>query len=123
MNTEQYTLNFELRGDYLYVLLEGKDSYSASISYWTRIAEEAKARNLTKVLVHENLEGEISEGEVFGLIIEVLPANTGIKIALFDEQNVSSEINELGELVAQNRGADIHIFQSLECAEHWLIEN
>jgi len=120
MKEKSYTLQFELRDDYLYAHLEGQDSFNASIEYWPRIAEEVRTRNLTKVLVHENLEDELSEGEVFELIMEVLPASTGIKVALFDEQQVNSDINELGELVARNRGADIRIFQSLENAENWL---
>jgi hypothetical protein len=120
MRAKEYTLQFEVRDDYLYARLEGKDSFAASLEYWARISEEVRGRNLTKVLVHEHLEGEISEGEIFEVIMEVLPTSTGIKVALFDEQHINSDINELGELVAQNRGVDVRVFQSLENAEDWL---
>ncbi|MDF7801990.1 hypothetical protein P4C99_21115 [Pontiellaceae bacterium B1224] len=122
MNAKEYTLQFELRDDYLYAHLEGKDSFSAGIEYWTRIANKVRDLELTKVLVHENLVGEISEGEIFEIVQDVLPVSTGIHIALFDEQVGNSELNELGVLMAQNRGIDIEIFQSLEAAEKWIKE-
>lgn len=122
MSAQDFILTFEVRGDYLYVHLSGKDSFAASLDYWNQIADQAHKLNLTKVLVHENLEGSVTEGEMFEIMMDVLPASTGINVAFYDEQSADQTVNELGQLIANNRGADIRIFQSLETAEKWIRE-
>lgn len=120
MNSEDFNLTFEVRGNFLYAHLTGKDSFSASLDYWNQIADQVRQRQLNKVLVHENLTGEITEGEIFDVMMDILPASTGIHVAFFDENGADRDINEFGQLIANNRGADIRIFQSLEDAENWL---
>ena len=120
MNSTDFTLNFEMRGSYLYAYISGQDSFSASLDYWNRIADQVREFNTTRVLVHENLLGQVTEGEMFDIIMDLLPSSTGIRVAFFDENNADQSVNELGELLANNRGVDIRIFQSLEDAEKWI---
>ena len=115
------SLHFEHRNSYLYVKLTGKDSYDESIAYWTKIAKKTRALGLSSVLVHEELEGQITEGEIFQLLMELVPTAIGIRVALFDEHQADLEVNKLGSLIANNRGCEIRIFQSLEDAEAWII--
>lgn len=122
MDLKGFILKFEVRENYLYAHLSGKDSFSASIDYWNQIADQVHKLNLNKVLVHENLTGEVSEGEIFDVMIELLPTSTGIQVAFYDENNADRTINDLGSLIANNRGADIRIFQTLEDAEKWIQE-
>lgn len=120
MTTSDFTLIFEDRSSYLYAHLSGKDSFAASLNYWNQIADKVKELGYNKVLVHENLTGEVSEGEMFEIIMDIIPAGVGIEVAFFDEQNCDHSINELGQLIASNRGADIRIFKSLTDAESWM---
>lgn len=120
MNKEDFRIEFEQRDVYLYVHLTGEDSFSSSLSYWRSIADKVKSLELNRVLVHENLTGNISEGEIFDVMMNILPDSNGIKVAFFDENQADHDINDLGQLIANNRGADIRIFQSLETAEKWI---
>ena len=120
MSNSGYNLTFEDRGTYLYAHLTGMDSFAASLSYWNDIADKVRASGYNKVLVHENLIGEVSEGEIFDIMMDILPAGTGISVAFFDENQDDTQINELGQLIASNRGATIRIFQTLADAEKWL---
>ncbi|MEE9368502.1 MAG: hypothetical protein V3V05_06515 [Pontiella sp.] len=115
-----YNLLFEDRSTYVYAYLTGTDSFSASLSYWNEIADKTKALGYRKVLVHENLLGDITEGEVFELVKDLLETSREIQVALFDENNTDSRINARGQLFASNRGATVRIFKSLGDAEQWI---
>jgi hypothetical protein len=123
MTAREFTLTFELRKNYLYAHITGRDSFSASLDYWKKIADKVRKLDLSNVLVHENLMGDVSEGEMFEIMMKVLPSSTGIKIAFYDENTADENVNDLGQLIANNRGADICIFQTLEAAEKWLEED
>ncbi len=120
-NEEDYILEFKDRDSYLYVYLAGKDSFSASLSYWNEIADQVRKGGYKKLLVHENLVGEVTAGEVFDLIGDLEKSGlVGIQIAFFDENPADGDVNHFGQLVAGNRGGTIQIFQSLEAAEKWI---
>ncbi|MDH3981469.1 MAG: hypothetical protein OES84_01060 [Kiritimatiellaceae bacterium] len=120
MNGKEFSIVFEDRGTYLYVQLTGKDSFAASLDYWQQIIDKEKELGYHRLLVHENLIGEVSEGEIFEIMMDVLPDSTGVQVAFFDENRSDIAINELGHLIATNRGADIRIFQCLEAATNWI---
>lgn len=116
-------LTFEHRETYLYALVTGEDSYENCLSSWTQITEKVKAFGLNRVLVHEELTGRITEGELFSLLQEIIPLGIGIRIAFFDPDIKHEAFNLLGGLVAQNRGIDVQMFKSLEEAEQWITES
>lgn len=120
MKDGQVSIKCEIRGTYLYAHLSGCDGYEASINYWTAILEKARELELSRILVHENLKGVISEGEIFDLIQQMLPLATGIKVAFFDEDAAHMETNLLGEMIALNRGGDVQVFKTLKEAEAWI---
>ena len=121
MHEQQYTLEFEDRGSYLYARLTGNDSFAASLSYWHQIADYGKGKGIQKLLVHENLIGEVSETEMYDVMMDLKDSGLlSVKIAFYDENKAETELNSLGQLVATNRGANIQIFGSLEDAEHWI---
>jgi len=122
MSPQKFILDFEARENDLYAHLSGKDSFAASLDYWNQIVDQVQQLNVTKVLVHENLTGEVSEDELFDVIMDILPPSSGIQVAFYDENDADRSINEFGRLVSNNRGADIQIFQSLETAEKWIQE-
>ncbi|MDF7826616.1 hypothetical protein P4B35_21475 [Pontiellaceae bacterium B12227] len=120
MKDNTFRLSFDIKENYLYVYLTGQDSFSASLDYWHQIADKVHELGVTRLLVHENLTGQVTEGEIFEVMMDLIPASTGIRVAFYDENRDDQDINALGELVANNRGSDIRIFQSLEAAEEWI---
>ena len=119
MSNSDYTLSFEDRGTYLYAYLTGRDSFVASLSYWNEIIKKVTELGYSKLLVHENLTGEVSEGEMFEIVTNLLKSGHGISAAFFDENASDEAINALGELVAGNRGIQIQIFKTLDAARQW----
>ena len=91
MSPQKFILDFEARENYLYAHLSGKDSFAASLDYWNQIVDQVQQLNVTKVLVHENLTGEVSEGELFDVIMDILPSSSGIQVAFYDENDAEPE--------------------------------
>ena len=117
-----YRISFEERPGYLYVYVEGEhDSYAISLAYWQEVAFECKARGTTRVLVDENIVQNVSVAEMYQVASEMPSMFCGIAIAFRDRHADQAEINEFGELVAQNRGVVGKFFVDLEEAENWLL--
>ena len=120
--SKPYTILFEQRPEYLYVYVEGeRDSYAISIAFWREIARECQARGTTRVLIDENIVQNVSVAEMYQVASEMPSMFSGIAIAFRDRYADQAEINEFGELVAQNRGVVGKFFVDLEEAERWLL--
>jgi hypothetical protein len=123
MSGPNYQLTFEDRNTYLYVRLTGEDSFAASLSYWNKIADQAKLRGCEKMLIHENLVGKVAESEMGEIIRDLLPSGLAeIQIAFFDENVEDAAINALGQTLAVDRGANVKIFTSLDDAKDWITD-
>jgi len=120
MNHGDFSIQFEVRESYLYAYISGTDSYETCLNSWVMIAKKAHELGIPRVLVHESLIGHITEGELFNVLQQVIPMGIGIKVAFFNENLDHATFFALGELMAQNRGIDIQIFQSLKDAERWI---
>ena len=117
-----YQLTFEQRPDYLYAYVEGeRDSYSISIAFWREIARECAVRNARRVLIDENILQNVSVAEIYQVASEIPAMFSGIAIAFYDRHADQAEINEFGELVAQNRGVIGRYFADFGEAEKWLL--
>ena len=115
-----YSLKTEDRGSYLYAHLTGQDSFEASLSYWNEIADKVKELDAKKLLVHEDLTGEVTEVEIYDIMMDLVDSGLGnLKIVFCDENHTDAALNSLGKLVANNRGANVMIFNSLKAAERW----
>jgi hypothetical protein len=121
MPDTSYTLTFEDRGDYLFAHLTGEDSFADSLSYWNEIADQIIELGHRKLLLHETLVGEVSEGEIFDIMMDLRSSGlVEIKIALYDENREDTPINALGQLIANNRGATVKLFKTLQSAQRWI---
>jgi hypothetical protein len=121
MRDPGYRLKFENRGSYLYVFITGQDSFAASLRYWNEIADEVSRLGCRKLLVHEQLEGNVDEAEVFDIIMDLKEsALRGIHIAFYDENRGDIPINALGQLIANNRGGSVRLFHNLKAAINWI---
>ena len=117
-----YRITFDQRPEYLYAYVEGeRDSYAISIAFWREIARECELRGTTRVLIDENIEQNVSVAEIYQVASEIPSMFSGIAIAFRDRHADQAEINEFGELVAQNRGIVGKFFVELEEAEKWLL--
>ncbi len=116
-----YTLTFEDRGSYLYAHLTGQDSFESGLEYWRAIADKTLELGHKRVLVHENMLGDLNKAEVFEIITQFTkPAYLGIRLAFFDENIDNESLNALGQLIATNRGLMVEVFQTLEAALRWI---
>jgi hypothetical protein len=120
-----YTITFEERPQYLYVLVEGEnDSYEISRQFWTEIVDYLKGKEYEKVLVVERLEETVSTEDVYRLVTEFPQMGlTGLKIAFVDEVLDRYTINQFGEIVALNLDLNGKIFNDVDRAEGWLLED
>jgi hypothetical protein len=120
-----YTITFEERPQYLYVLVEGEnDSYEISRQFWTEIVDYLKGKEYEKVLVVERLEETVSTEDVYRLVTEFPQMGlTGLKIAFVDEVLDQYTINQFGEIVALNLDLNGKIFNDVDRAEKWLLED
>jgi len=117
-----YSIRFEDRKEYLYAYIKGKDSLENSLKYWQEIAEKALADGFQKVLVEENLEGQISDIDMFQLTSKFLDMGMAkLQIGFVDLQEDNLVGNKFGELVVTNRGIKGKIFDTTEDAEAWLL--
>ena len=117
-----YMIHFEQRPEYLYAYIEGeRDSYQISIAFWREIARECKARGTTRVLIDENIVQNVSVAEIYQVASEIPAMFSGIAIAFRDRHAEQADVNEFGELVAQNRGVIGRFFVDLDAAEKWLL--
>lgn len=120
---KDYRITFEQRPDYLYALVEAEqDSYEISLAYWREIADECKVRNITKVMVEEDMQGTATMVEAYQVAAELPKMGfLGIKLAFVDTHLDQSDLNAFGELVAVNRGVNGKFFNDQAVAEAWLI--
>lgn len=120
-----YNIEFDHRPDYLYVYISGeKDSLEISRNFWLEIAGECKKISCSKVLIVEDIKGAISTTEMYQLATEIPQMGFfGVRVAFVDRYIEQQELNEFGEIVATNRGLRGKIFNSIEEAEKWLLED
>ena len=119
-----YRLTFEDRGSYLFAHIAGEDSFAASLSYWNEIADKVNRLGRRKLLVHENLKGEVSEGEMKELMIDLMESGLrDVQVAFFDEDRSHMPINAIGQTMYTDMGGNVRIFDSLENARQWIEQN
>jgi len=117
-----YKLTFERRPEFLHARVEGeRDSYELSIAYWTEIAAECSRISATKLLVEEDIPEVVGYSDMFRIAAELPELFLGIAIAFVDRYADQAELNEFGELVAQNRGVRGRYFADAADAEAWLL--
>lgn len=120
-----YRLTFQEFPGYLYAFVEGEqDNYEISRAFWQEIADKAVDTGAKRVLIEENIEMPGSFADVYKLASELPSMNFGgARIAFVDRFLDHNEINEFGELVAVNRGFNGAVFNDVETARRWLLEN
>src|SRR4029078_1326421 len=116
VDDKSYSIAFELRSNYLYVVVTGKAESSDLVNaYWNEIAEECKRQKITKRLVDAQLSRRIdSLSDAYNLSADVsgIADLAGVKVAFVDSDPTHHELNLFGELVASNRGLYCKTFKA-----------
>jgi hypothetical protein len=119
-----YTLQVEQRNDYLYFQVEGDASYETGMGFWREIGSKCKNLGYKKLLIKENLEGQVSDAEMFWITARFREFGfIGKKIAFIDRYANHDYGNGFGQLVASNRGILMRIFKDIDEAEKWIISS
>jgi hypothetical protein len=118
-----YTIEFEDRGEYLYVLVGG-DKLTADVAaaYWREIAHECFKTNKIKIMIEKDFPEPVSPPEMLRMgdyLGNLLPS---FKIAFLDRHR-HDDINELGKRVARNKNVMMQLFDHRDEAEQWLLAN
>ncbi len=124
-SSSDFELNFEYLTEFLYTYVgKGYDSLEVSKSYWFRALEECKSKNYEKLLIEEDLEGNLSTNESYQLSVLLAESEyKDILVAFVDTHIEHQDLNRFGELIVTNRGARIKVFNDKKEAKEWLLSN
>lgn len=117
-------ISFKVEKHCLYAYVEGtKASVESSRDYWKQVLEEARQRACDRILIEENISETLTASQTYEFAKGVADAAPqGIKVGLVDRHPEHRELNLFGILVANNRGLDARVFDSVAEAESWLAE-
>lgn len=120
--TDLYTIKFDYRQNYLYAFVgDGTDSLSVSKDFWLKVLNECKKREYNRVLIEEDLEGNISVLEAYELAVWLSSLDiANVSVAFVDLHLGHREMNDFAQLIASNRGFRVNIFNDVKEAEKWL---
>lgn len=118
-----YSVSFELRPEYLFALIKGDLSRSATkIECWERIIGRCRERECERLLVVLDGPGNSTEMEAYESSRGIIELGlTGLKIAYVDLDPANHQNNKFGERVADNRGVFAKVFTTETEAHEWLI--
>ncbi len=117
-----YDLQFEERPDYLVARVSGpKDTLPTALAFWREIADECRRCHYQRLLIIEDIAGNLSTAEIFQLASQLPEMGLrGITTAFVDLQPEQLSDNLFGETVAANRGLFGKVFDNVAAAEQWL---
>ncbi len=123
MSQKSYYIVYTEFPEYLYAYVEGEnDSPAISRQYWSEVTAECARLGKSKLLIHENIEENVSATEMFEFTKELpkmIPPT--LKVAFVDRQKEHQSLNHFGEIVANNRGLRSRVFDSVDEAAIWLL--
>ena len=124
MNGEKpYTIETELRDDYLWALVGG-DRLTARIAeaYWNEIADLCREKDCEKVLIEKDFKIPVGPEDMIQMADHVAKILPTIRIAFVDRRRHDT-INELGKRLARNHRLKMQVFSNVHDAEKWLRAN
>ena len=117
-----YRIVYEEYPNYLYALVHGEEyGYEILSGFLREIAKECKSRGFDQVCIEENITGTASEEDVARIATELAELGfANIRMAYIDRFQEQAEMNEMGQDIAVDNGADVQIFKDQLEAERWL---
>jgi hypothetical protein len=116
-------VRYEHRDGYLFAHITGRgESLETSRANWSAIAAACRQANYTRVLILEEIEGEMPFMEQFAFAEGLTRLGfDGIRVAFVDQKPEQFANNKFAEDVAVNRGARGRMFATVGEAEAWLL--
>lgn len=120
-----YKIEFDQRPKYLYAFVSGRhDNIENARKCWLDILDACHKFEADKLLVEENIEGNISMEEMYKLSSEFPSMGfRNILVAFVDRHLSHQKLNRFGEVVATNRGGKVRVFDTVAEAKEWILVN
>lgn len=123
-SSNPYSLSYEVRTDYLYVLIEGEQiSSDIARSYWNNIISLSRKTNSKRMLVNKEIPLVLSPAKLFQLGSELAADGfQSCKVTICD-RHATPDGMVFSENVIRNRGLNGRAFTELDEATNWLISS
>lgn len=119
---DDFSIEYEMLPGYLRAyVFDGVDTLDLSIRMWTKLGELCDEHGTNRILVLENLEGEVG-GDVFDVLSKaMLDAGFAKRRIAFVELTNDHLGNEIGEIVCLELGITVMVFTNEPAARSWLL--
>jgi hypothetical protein len=119
-----YQLTIDQKAAYLHAIVTGRNSKENVRAYADELMRECKARNCSRALIEERLEGPRLETlDVFSIATEGSDRFRGLlKAIAFVDVNREGDLMQFAGTVAVNRGFPLAVFSTVAEAEKWLLD-
>jgi hypothetical protein len=109
---------------YLHAVVTGRNSRENVERYLAEVLRECTARNFSRVLIEERLEGpRLQTGDVFEIAMEASEkARRRLKAIAYVDVNAVGALMHFAETVAVNRSLPVAVFSTVADAERWLLD-
>lgn len=116
-----YTITYENRADYIYVVIEGLECYKSAVEFWKNIKKKSDEEGRTKFLIVDRVSGQLKTIETHRLSVIVAELISGMKVAFVDPKDETFDSNAFGETVIANRGGGAKLFRTEREGLKWLL--
>ena len=115
-----YKIKYEDRTSYLYVHIEGPESYDEASRFWEELRNEAELQKQDRFLIVDEVTGVLDLNDVYWLSAKIATLFYGKVIAYVDPKEESYVANEFGESVVSGKGVKVRLFKNEKEAVEWL---
>jgi hypothetical protein len=118
-----YQITIQQEPTYLHAIVTGRNSRENVIGYLEDVLKECVARNCSRVLIEERLEGPRLETlDVFEIAMKGSRRAAGVlSMIAYVDVNTAGALMRFAETVAVNRALPVSVFSTVADAEQWLL--
>jgi hypothetical protein len=119
-----YKLTINQEPAYLHVIVTGQNSRENTLGYLAETLREGKARNCSRVLVEERLEGpSLNTADAFLIVSEASSKTVGVFTAIaYVNVNGDRDLMHFVETLSVNRMLPVVVFPTVAKARKWLLD-
>ena len=115
-----YSISYEDMANYLYVHIEGPESYDDANCFWEELRKEADVRKKSRFLIVDDVTGVLDLKDVYLLSARIASLFKGQVIAYVDPKKESYVANQYGESIISGQGVKVRLFKTEIEAFEWL---
>jgi hypothetical protein len=120
-----YKLTITQKHGFLHAIVTGQNTKETVARFLQEVLRECIARDCLRVLIEERLEGpRLGAFDVFDIASAASERATGkLKAIAYVDVNAGSDLMQLAEDVAVNRGLRMAVFPTVAAAEAWMVQS